>query len=123
MPNTVTITTTTAKFPNYPPGSVAIGVSQSNSGFDFRHADRISLRAPPWSQWMARSLSMARKFYGTASRPDYFRLLDSACGIHPGAKSRHISSAVSNPDPGSATTKTISVKVGPGQVVLTLQTE
>jgi uncharacterized protein (DUF1800 family) len=30
--------------------------------------------------------------------------------------------AVSNPDPGSVTTKSIPVKVGPGQVVLTLQT-
>ncbi|MGA9587643.1 MAG: IPT/TIG domain-containing protein, partial [Terracidiphilus sp.] len=121
VPNTVAITTTTAKFPNDPPGAVAIGVlnpipaltSVTPTGF----SEGTTMVTVSGSQFVYGAQIM----WNGAAVPTTFvsstQLVASIPAPNPGT----FPLAVSNPNPGSVTTKPISVKVGPGQVVLTLQ--
>jgi len=122
VPNTVAITSTTAKFPSDPPGAVAVGVlnpipiltSVTPAGF----SEGTSMVTVSGSQFVYG----AQIIWNGAALPTTFvsstQLVASIPAPNPGT----FPLAVSNPNPGSVTTKPISVKVGPGQVVLTLQT-
>jgi uncharacterized protein (DUF1800 family) len=122
VPNTVAITSTTAKFPNDPPGAVAIGVlnpipalkSVTPTGF----SEGTTTVKVNGSQFVYG----AQILWNGAAVPTTFisstQLVASIAAPNPGS----FPLAVSNPNPGSVTTAPISVKVGPGQVILTLQT-
>ena len=122
VPNTVAITSTTAQFPSDPPGAVAVGVlnpipiltSVTPAGF----SEGTSMVTVSGSQFVYG----AQIIWNGAALPTTFvsstQLVASIPAPNPGT----FPLAVSNPNPGSVTTKPISVKVGPGQVVLTLQT-
>ena len=121
VPNTVTIVSTTSKYPNYPKGSVSISVlnpipvlnsatpsafSEGNttvtvSGSQFVYGAQILWNGQAVSTTYVSSTQLAASI--AAPNPGSFQL------------------AVSNPDPGSATTKSLPITVGPGQVVLQLQ--
>jgi uncharacterized protein (DUF1800 family) len=122
VPNTVAITTTTAKFPNDPPGAVSIGVLNPvpvlNTVTPTGFSEGTTMVTVGGSQFVYG----AQIIWNGKTVPTTFvsstQLVASIPAPNPGT----FPLAVSNPDPGSVTTKPISVKVGPGQVVLTLQT-
>jgi len=121
VPNTVTITSTSSQYPNDPPGSVALGVlnpipiinTVTPSGFpegtvqvtvdgsQFVYGAQVIWNGTAVSTTLNSSNELVALV--PAPTPGTFPLL------------------VSNPNPGSANSATVSVLVGPGQVVLTLQ--
>ncbi|HUN84987.1 MAG TPA: DUF1800 family protein [Terracidiphilus sp.] len=123
VPNTVTITSVATKFPSYPQGSLALAVlnpipvlnSVTPSGFSegtttvtvsgsqFVYGAQITWNGAPVSTTYVSGTELVASI--AAPNPGTFPLL------------------VTNPDPGSANSATASVKVGPGNVVLTLQPE
>ena len=121
VPNTVSITSTTAKFPNNPPGAVAIGVLNPipvlNTVTPSAFSEGTTMVTVNGSQFVYG----AQILWNGAAVPTTFvsstQLVASIPAPNPGT----FPIAVSNPNPGSVTTKSLSVKVGPGQVVLTLQ--
>ncbi len=121
VPNTVSITSTTAKFPKDPPGSVAIGVLNPipvlNSVTPGAFSEGTTMVTVNGSQFVYG----AQILWNGSAVPTTFvsstQLVASIPAPNPGT----FPIAVSNPNPGSVTTKSLSVKVGPGQVVLTLQ--
>ena len=121
VPNTVSITSTTAKFPNDPPGLVAIGVLNPipvlTSVTPGAFSEGTTMVTVNGSQFVYG----AQIWWNGAAVPTTFvsstQLVASIPAPNPGT----FPIAVSNPNPGSVTTKPLSIKVGPGQVVLTLQ--
>jgi uncharacterized protein (DUF1800 family) len=121
VPNTVTITSTANNYPTYPPGSVALAVlnpipvlnTVTPSGF----SEGATTVAVDGSQFVYG----AQILWNGAAVPTTFvsgtELVASIAAPNPGT----FPLLVSNPDPGSANSKTVSVLVGPGQVVLTTQ--
>jgi uncharacterized protein (DUF1800 family) len=121
VPNSVTITSMAAKYPNYPPGSVTTAVlnpipvlnSVTPSGF----SEGTTTVTVNGSQFVYG----AQILWNGVAIPTTFvsgtQLVASIAAPNPGT----FPLVVGNPDPGSANTKTVSVVVGPGQVVLTLQ--
>ena len=123
VPNTVTITSLATKFPNYPQGSLVISVlnpipvlsAVTPSGFSeglttvtvngsqFVYGAQILWNGAPVSTTFVSPTELAASI--AAPNPGTFPLL------------------VSNPNPGSANSASVPVKVGPGNVVLTLQPE
>jgi len=123
VPNTVTISSVATGHANYPPGSLALGVlnpipvlkAVTPSGFSegtttvivdgsqFVYGAQIMWNGSPVPTTFTSSTQLVAAI--PAPNPGTFPLL------------------VSNPNPGSANSATVSVKVGPGQVVLTLQPE
>jgi len=120
-PNTVSITATIAKYPNAVPGAVAVDIwnpiptlNSSNpagftegtttvivSGSQFVYGSQISWNGVPIPTTYISSTQLAAQI--SAPTPGTFPL------------------AVTNPNPGSATTAPLSLRVGPGQVVLKLE--
>ena len=121
VPNTVTITSVATNHPDFPPGSVTLGVlnpipvlgSVNPSGFP-EGTTTVSVAG---SQFVYG----AQILWNGASVPTAFvsgnQLVASIPAPNPGT----FPLTVSNPDPGSANSATVSVQVAPGQVVLTLQ--
>jgi uncharacterized protein (DUF1800 family) len=122
VPNTVAITTTTAKFPNDPPGAVAIGVLNPIPALTSVTPTGLSEGTTMVTVSGSQFVYGAQIMWNGAAVPTTFvsstQLVASIPAPNPGT----FPLAVSNPNPGSVTTKPISIKVGPGQVVLTLQT-
>ncbi len=121
VPNTVNITSTTAKFPNDPPGAVAVGVLNPipilTSVTPTAFSEGTTTVTVGGSQFV---YGAQIQWNGTAVPTTFIsstQLVASIPAPNPGT----FPLAVSNPNPGSVTTKPLSVKVGPGQVVLTLQ--
>jgi uncharacterized protein (DUF1800 family) len=121
VPNSVTITSTAAKYPNYPPGSVTTAVlnpipvlnSVTPSGF----TEGTTTVTVNGSQFV---YGAQISWNGAVVPTTYVsgtQLVASIAAPNPGT----FPLVVSNPNPGSANTKTVSVVVGPGQVVLTLR--
>jgi uncharacterized protein (DUF1800 family) len=122
LPNTVTITSVANGHPSYPSGSVALAIwnpipvlnSVTPTGF----AEGNTLVTVDGSQFVYG----AQILWNGAAVPTTFvsgsQLVASIAALNPGT----FPLTVRNPDPGSANTKTVSVAVAPGQVVLTLQT-
>lgn len=120
-PYTVQITSTIAKYPNATPGSIAVQVwnpipvlnSVSPSGFSegtttvtvngsqFVYGAQISWNGAPVPTTYVSGTELVAQI--AAPTPGTYPL------------------AVTNPNPGSATTASMALKVGPGQVVLKLQ--
>lgn len=123
VPNTVAITSVASKFPSYPHGSVALAVlnpipvldnvtptgfsegttTVTVNGSQFVYGAQILWNGGPVSTTYVSSTQLVAAI--AAPNPGTFPLL------------------VSNPNPGSANSATVQVKVGPGQVVLQLQPE
>ena len=121
VPNSVIITSVAMGHPDYPPGSVTVGVlnpipilnsltptafSEGTTlvevdGSQFVYGAQISWNGAPISTTFISSTKLLASI--SAPIPGTYPLL------------------VSNPDPGSANTKTMSVPVAPGHVVLTLR--
>ena len=122
VPNTVAITTTTAKFPNDPPGAVAIGILNPIPVLTSVTPTGLSEGTTMVTVGGSQFVYGAQIVWNGKAVPTTFvsstQLVASIPAPNPGT----FPLAVSNPDPGSVTTKSIPVKVGPGQVVLTLQT-
>ncbi len=121
VPNSVTITSKAARYPNYPPGSAAIAVwnpipvlnSVTPSGFS-EGTTTVTVNGSQFvygSQILWNGVAVPTTFVSGT------QLVASIAAPNPGT----FPLVVSNPDPGSANTKTVPVVVGPGQVVLTLQ--
>ncbi len=120
VPNSVTITAIANKYPNYPPGSATIAVwnpipvlnSVTPSGF----SEGTTTVTVDGSQFVYG----AQIFWNGTAVPTTFvsggELVASIAAPNPGT----FPLTVTNPNPGSANTKTVSMVVGPGQVVLTL---
>ncbi len=121
VPNTVAITSTTAKFPNDPPGSVAIGVLNPIPALTSVTPSAFSEGTTTVTVNGFQFVYGAQILWNGNAVPTTFisstQLVASIPAPNPGT----FPIAVSNPNPGSVTTKSLSVKVGPGQVVLTLQ--
>jgi uncharacterized protein (DUF1800 family) len=121
VPNTVAITSTTGKFPNDPPGSVAIGVLNPIPALASVTPTAFSEGTTTVTANGSQFVYGAQILWNGTAVPTTFvsstQLVASIPAPNPGT----FPLAVSNPNPGSVTTKPISVKVGPGQVVLTLQ--
>jgi uncharacterized protein (DUF1800 family) len=121
VPNTVNVTAVANDYPNYPPGSSALGVLNpipiisgvtpstfpegsaqvSVTGSQFVFGAQIVWNGTPVPTTMNSSSELVAVI--PAPNPGTYPLL------------------VSNPNPGSANSATVPVLVGPGQVVLTLQ--
>jgi uncharacterized protein (DUF1800 family) len=121
VPNTVNVTAVANDYPNYPPGSSALGVLNPIpiigavtpstfpegtaqvvvSGSQFVFGAQIVWNGTPVPTTMNSSSELVAVI--PAPNPGTYPLL------------------VSNPNPGSANSATVPVLVGPGQVVLTLQ--
>ncbi len=121
VPNTVAITSTTAKFPNDPPGAVAIGVLNPIPALKSVTPTAFSEGNTTVTVNGSQFVYGAQILWNGAAVPTTFisstQLVASIPAPNPGT----FPLAVRNPDPGSVTTAPISVKVGPGQVVLTLE--
>jgi uncharacterized protein (DUF1800 family) len=122
LPNNVTITSSAPSHPEYPPGSVALSVlnpipiltSVTPTGFSegvttvtvagsqFVYGAQISWNGTPVTTTYISSTQLAASI--AAPNPGTFPLL------------------VTNPDPGSANSASVNVKVAPGKVELKLQT-
>jgi len=121
VPNTVAITSTTAKFPNDPPGAVAIGVLNPIPALKSVTPTAFSEGTTTVTVNGSQFVYGAQILWNGSAIPTTYisssQLVASIAAPNPGSYPL----AVSNPNPGSATTAPISVKVGPGQVVLMLQ--
>jgi uncharacterized protein (DUF1800 family) len=121
VPNTVAITSTTAKFPNDPPGAVAIGVLNPIPALKSVTPTAFSEGTTTVTVNGSQFVYGAQILWNGSAVPTTYisstQLVASIAVPNPGSYPL----AVSNPNPGSVTTAPISVKVGPGQVILTLQ--
>ncbi len=121
VPNTVTITSVASKFPNYPPGTVALGVlnpipvlgAVTPSGF----SEGTTTVTVDGSQFVFGAQIMWKGAAVPTTFVSSTQLVASIAAPNPGT----FPLLVSNPNPGSANSATANVVVGPGQVVLTLQ--
>lgn len=123
VPNNITITSVATGHPSYPPGSVALGVlnpipilnsvtpSSFSEGTTQVEVDGSQFVYGAQISW--NGASIATTFISST------KLLASIAAPNPGTYPL----LVSNPNPGSANTKTVPVPVAPGHVVLTLQPE
>lgn len=121
LPNTVKITSVAAEYPNFPPGAVSLGVLNpipllntiTPSGF----SEGTELITVNGSQFVYG----AQILWDGAAVPTTYvagnQLVAQVAAPKPGT----FPLLVSNPNPGSANSKTVNVLVGPGQVVLTPQ--
>jgi uncharacterized protein (DUF1800 family) len=121
VPNTVAITSTTAKFPHDPPGAVAIGVLNPIPALKSVTPTAFSEGTTTVTVNGSQFVYGAQIIWNGSAVPTTYisssQLVASIAAPNPGSYPL----AVSNPNPGSVTTSPISVKVGPGQVVLTLE--
>jgi uncharacterized protein (DUF1800 family) len=121
VPNSVTITAVANKYPNYPPGTATIAVwnpipvlgTVNPSGFS-EGTTTVTVNGSQFVYgaqiyWNGNAVSTTFVSEG--------ELVASIAAPNPGT----FPLTVTNPNPGSANTKTVPVIVGPGQVVLTLQ--
>ncbi len=121
IPNSVTITSVSTAHPDFPPGTAAIAIwnpipvinSVTPSGFP-EGTTQISVSG---SQFVYGAQVL---WNGTAVETTYVSSTELAA-IIPSPNPGTYPLLVSNPNPGSANSKTLSVKVAPGQVKLTLQ--
>ncbi len=121
IPNTVQITSIASKFPNYPPGSVSLGVlnpipiltSVTPSGFS-EGTTTVTVNGSQFVygvQILWNGIAVPTTFVSGT------QLVAAIAAPNPGT----FPLVVSNPNPGSANSATASVLVGPGNVVLQLQ--
>ena len=121
VPNTVTITATANGYPNVPPGSLTVGVlnpipvigTVTPSGFP-EGTVQVTVSG---SQFVYG----AQIIWNSAAVPTTFNSNNELVAIIPAPNPGTFPLLVSNPNPGSANSATVSVLVAPGQVVLTLQ--
>lgn len=121
VPNSVTITSVATAHPNYPKGSVTLAIwnpipvisSVTPSGFP----EGNTQIAVSGSQFVYGAQVM---WNGKAVDTAYISSQELAATI-PAPNPGTFPLLVSNPDPGSATSKTLNVQVAPGQVKLTIQ--
>jgi uncharacterized protein (DUF1800 family) len=121
VPNTIIITSAATGHPDYPPGSVSLGVlnpipilssvtpSSLSEGTTQVEVDGSQFVYGAQISW--NGAAIATTFVSST------KLLASIAAPIPGTYPL----LVSNPDPGSMNTKTVPVPVGPGHVVLTLK--
>ena len=121
VPNSVTITSVATAHPDYPPGTVTLAVwnpipvigGVTPSGFP----EGTTQVVVTGSQFVYGAQVM---WNGKAVETTYVSATELAANI-PAPNPGTYPLLVSNPDPGSANSKTLSVNVAPGQVKLTLQ--
>ncbi len=122
LPNNVTITSSAPSHPEYPPGSVALSVlnpipiltSVTPTGF----SEGVTTVTVAGSQFV---YGAQISWNGTAVTTTYISSTQLAASIaapNPGT----FPLLVTNPDPGSANSASVNVKVAPGKVELKLQT-
>ena len=121
VPNTVIITSVASNYPSYPPGSVALGVlnpipiigTVTPAGF----SEGTTTVEVAGSQFVYGAQIMWNGAAVPTTMVSGSELVAAIPAPNPGT----FPLLVSNPNPGSANSATVSVLVGPGQVVLTLQ--
>jgi uncharacterized protein (DUF1800 family) len=121
VPNTVTITSVATNHPDFPPGTVSLAVlnpipvlaSVNPSGFP-EGTTTVSVAG---SQFVYG----AQILWNGVPVPTTFVSGNQLAASIPAPNPGTFPLIVSNPDPGSANSATVSVQVAPGQVVLTLQ--
>jgi uncharacterized protein (DUF1800 family) len=121
VPNTVTITSTASGYPNLPPGSVSISVlnpvpvlnTVTPSGF----SEGTTTVTVSGSAFVYGAQIMWNGIAIPTTLVSGTQLMAAIPAPNPGTYPL----LVTNPDPGSANSKTLPVLVGPGQVVLTVQ--
>jgi uncharacterized protein (DUF1800 family) len=120
IPNTVIVTSTTSKFPDYPKGSASLSVLNPIPVLNTVTPTALSEGSTTVTVTGSQFVYGAKILWnGAAVSTTYVsptQLVASIAAPKPGS----FPLSVSNPDPGSTTTKTIPVTVGPGQVVLKL---
>ncbi|MGD0941891.1 MAG: DUF1800 family protein [Terracidiphilus sp.] len=122
-PNAVTITSTSDLYPTYPAGSLTVNVlnpipvlsTVTPSGF----SEGTTTVTVAGSQFVYGAQIMWNGAAVPTTLVSSGELVASVSAPVPGT----FPLLVSNPDPGSANSATVPVVVGPGQVVLTLQSE
>ncbi len=121
-PNTVTITSLATKFPQDIPGSVAVSVLNPIPIINTVTPSSFSEGTTTITISGSQFIYGAQIFWNGAPVPTTFvsntELAASIVSPNPGTYPL----MVGNPDPGSANSAVVSEVVGPGQVVLTLQT-
>lgn len=123
VPNNVTITSTSVTFPSAPPGSVQLAVlnpipiinTVTPSGF----SEGTTTVTVDGSQFVYGAQIVWNGVAVPTTLNSDTELVASVSAPKPGT----FPLLVSNPNPGAANSSTIPVVVGPGQVVLTVQTE
>ncbi len=121
VPNSVIISSVATNHPDFPPGSVTLGVlnpipvlgSVTPSGF----AEGTTTVAVAGSQFVYG----AQILWNGTPVPTTFVSGNQLEAAIPAPNPGTFPLIVSNPDPGSANSATVAVQVKPGQVVLTLQ--
>src|ERR1700756_938272 len=118
IPNTITITSVATGHPDYPPGAVGLSVLNPipilNSVTPSNFTEGITLVEVDGSQFV---YGAQISWNGVAVPTTYVsgtQLVASISAPNPGT----FPLLVSNPDPGSANTKIVSMLVAPGKVVL-----
>ena len=120
VPNSVTITSVASNSPNFPPGSVVLGVlnpipvlsAVTPSGF----SEGTTTVTVSGSQFVYGAQIMWNGIAIPTTMVSDSQLVAAIPAPNPGT----FPLLVSNPNPGSANSATVAVVVGPGQVVLTL---
>jgi uncharacterized protein (DUF1800 family) len=123
VPNVVTISSVATNHPSYPPGALTLSVlnpipvlkAVTPSGF----SEGTTTVTVDGSQFVYG----AQISWNGASVPTTFVSGTQLVAMIPAPNPGTFPLLVSNPNPGSANSATVSVKVGPGQVVLTFQPE
>ena len=121
VPNSVTITSVAENFPAYPPGTVTLGVlnpipvlnAVTPSGF----SEGTTTVTVSGSQFVFGAQIMWNGVAVPTTLISGTHLVAAIPAPNPGT----FPMMVTNPNPGSANSATVPVKVGPGQVVLTLE--
>jgi uncharacterized protein (DUF1800 family) len=121
IPNTIAITSAAPSHPEYPPGSVSLAVLNPipilNSVTPTGFAEGTTMVEVDGSQFV---YGAQISWNGTLVPTTFVsstQLVAAISAPNPGT----FPLLVTNPDPGSSNTKTVSVKVAPGQVVLMLE--
>jgi uncharacterized protein (DUF1800 family) len=121
IPNSVTITSVAENYPAYPPGTVSLGVlnpipvlnAVTPSGF----SEGTTTVTVSGSQFVFGAQIMWNGVAVPTTLISGTQLVAAIPAPNPGT----FPLLVTNPNPGSANSATVPVKVGPGQVVLTVE--
>ena len=121
VPNTVTITSTASNYPNLPPGSVSIAVLNPIPVLNAITPSGFSEGTTTVSVTGSAFVYGAQIMWNGVAIPTTLVSGTQLMAAIPAPNPGTYPLLVTNPDPGSANSKTLPVLVGPGQVVLTLQ--
>jgi uncharacterized protein (DUF1800 family) len=122
VPNTVTITGAANDYPSFPQGTAALGVLNPIPIIDGVKPSTFPEGTAQVTVGGSQFVFGAQIIWNGAPVPTTMNSSTQLVAVIPAPNPGTYPLYVSNPNPGSASSATVPVLVGPGQVVLTLQT-